>query len=82
MEETISSSFGETAEEANNNPIEAVLLYSEEINDLKIREQIFSSNTKFHKIKQTTHYNLAVSQVFSIFPGPRPQVIYHRIQHF
>jgi len=51
MEETIGSSFGETADEANNNPREAVLLYLEGIDDLKIREQIFSSNTKFHKIK-------------------------------
>ena len=51
MEETISSSFGEIAEEANNNPIEAVLLYSEGMDDLKIREQIYSSNAKFHKIK-------------------------------
>jgi len=38
-------------EEANNNPREAVLLYSEGIDDLKIREQIFSSNAKFYKIK-------------------------------
>lgn len=34
----IDSSFGETVEEANNNPREAVLLYSEGINGLKIRE--------------------------------------------
>lgn len=45
MEETISSSFGETAEEANNNPIEAVLLYSEGMDDLKIREQIFKERS-------------------------------------
>jgi len=51
-------------EETNDNPREAVLLYAEGMDDLKIREQIFSSNAKFHKNKQTTHYNLAVSQVF------------------
>jgi len=59
MEETISSSFGDTAGEANNNLREAVLLYLEGIDDLKIREQIFSS-----KIKYPTHQHLAVSQVF------------------
>jgi len=64
MEETISSSFGDTAGEANNNLREAVLLYLEGIDDLKIREQIFSSNTKFYKIKYPTHQHLAVSQVF------------------
>lgn len=82
MEETISSSFGKTAKEANNNPIEAVLLYSEGIDDLKVRKQIFSSTTKIYEIKYTTHQHLAMSQVFSIFPGPPPQAIYHRIQHF
>lgn len=45
MEETISSSFGDTAGEANNNLREAVLLYSEGIDDLKIREQIFKKRS-------------------------------------
>lgn len=57
MEETISSSFGETVEEANNNPREAVLSYSEGIDDLKIREQIFKERsivTYISKLKFVT----------------------------
>lgn len=41
MKETINSSFCDTAEEANNNLRETILLYLEGIGDLKIREQIF-----------------------------------------
>ena len=45
-------------EEANDNLKEAILLYLEGIDELKIRDQIFKEKLN------TTYQNLAVSQVF------------------